>query len=233
MTLEDFSNEFDTLIQSYNNNQPFGITDRLSFNEYDKSVFLTKAQEEIVIELYNGKNSFRDSFEKTEEIRSYLRGLIKTYITSEKQEGRLGLTKNSVFFKLPEDLLFITYESVDLEENPKCSSGENFIVFPTTQDEFHRIKRNPFRGANNRRVLRIDAGENIVEIISKYDIYSYTVRYLAKPEPIILIDLPPELFINTKGIKSECKLNPIIHRIILERAVRLALISKSVITEKE
>ncbi len=34
----------------------------------EKSIFLTKAQEEIIIDLYNGKNPFGDSFEKTEEL---------------------------------------------------------------------------------------------------------------------------------------------------------------------
>ena len=79
MTLEEFSNEFDILVQSYSKQLPFGETYNFSFTEYEKSVFLTKAQEELVIELYNGKNPNRDSFEKTEEIRRYLSSLINTF----------------------------------------------------------------------------------------------------------------------------------------------------------
>ena len=78
MSTEEFSNEFDVLVQSFTQNVKFGNTDSIAFTEYEKSVFLTKAQEQIVIELYNGKNPYNDSFEKTEEIRRYLNFLVKT-----------------------------------------------------------------------------------------------------------------------------------------------------------
>ena len=234
MTTEEFSNEFDVLLNSYSNVESFGKAPNITeLDEYEKSVFLTKAQEEIVIDLYSGKNPFRDSFEKTEETRSYLRELIRTYKTTERQEGYSGLTGNSVFFKLPNDLWFITYESVNLGGSLECSDGDDIMVFPVTQDEFHKIRRNPFRGAGKRRVLRIDAGNNIVEIISKYDVYSYMVRYLAKPKPIILIDLPSDLLINNVSTRTECELNPVIHRTILERAVKLAIMSRVPHTGKE
>ncbi len=53
-------------------------------------LFLTNAQEEIVIDMYNGKNPFGDSFERTEEIRRYLSTLIKTYTTTDKKVGYTG-----------------------------------------------------------------------------------------------------------------------------------------------
>lgn len=77
MTTEEFSNEFDVLLNSYSSG---GV----EFNEYEKSIFLTKAQEDLLVELYNGKNPFRESFEETEEIRRYLSNLVKTYTTTEK-----------------------------------------------------------------------------------------------------------------------------------------------------
>ena len=74
MTTEEFSNEFDALLNSYLVTGEFGKVENLStikLDEYEKSVFLTRAQEEIIISFYNGKNPFKDSFEKTEEIRRY------------------------------------------------------------------------------------------------------------------------------------------------------------------
>ena len=88
MTTEEFSNEFDTLLNSYSVIDRFGKEGNLptiELDEYEKSVFLTKSQEEIIIDLYSGKNSFGDSFERTEEIRRYLSDLIKTYITTDKK----------------------------------------------------------------------------------------------------------------------------------------------------
>ncbi len=230
MTTEEFSNEFDTLLNSYSNTEKFGIThSTIELDEYEKSVFLTKAQEDVVIDMYNGKNTFGDSFEKTEEIRRYLSSLIKTYTTSTKEITYKGLSKHSVFFKLPEDLWFITYEAVDLKDDGLgCKSGEDICVTPVTQDEYHRIRKNPFRGSNERRALRLDLNEEVVEIISKYNVASYLIRYLSRPNPVILTDLPSDLSINGINKKTECELNPAIHRSILEKAVKLAIISKSI-----
>lgn len=231
MTIEEFSNEFDTLLNSYATINQFGKVENpatIELDEYEKSVFLTKAQEETVIDLYSGKNPLGDSFEKTEEVRRYLSDLIKTYTTTEKKVGYTGLSKTSIFFELPEDLWFITYESAGLEDSRLgCMNGEEISVIPVTQDDYFRIAKNPFRGANKRRALRLDIGNGIVEIVSEYNIGRYLVRYVARPEPIVLTDLPDNLSINEVSTKTECKLNPVIHRAILEKAVQLALISKA------
>ena len=205
MTTEEFSNEFDTLLNSYSTIEAFGKTpSTVELDEYEKSVFLTKAQEEIVIDMYNGKNPFGDSFEKTEEIRRYLSALIKTYTTTDKKVGYTGLSKSSVFFELPkDDLWFITYESVNLKDDGLgCMSGEDISVIPITQDEYHRIRKNPFRGTNERRALRLDLSDKVVEIVSKYNVESYLIRYLSRPAPIILTDLTENLSINGISVKQ-------------------------------
>lgn len=231
MTTEEFSNEFDTLLNSYSVIDKFGKGENpstIELDEYEKSVFLTKAQEEIVIDLCSGKNPLGDSFEKTEEVRRYLSDLIKTYTTTEKKTGYVGLSKTSIFFELPEDLWFITYESAGLEDSRLgCMNGEEILVIPISQDDYFRISGNPFRGSNKRRALRLDNGNGIVEIVSEYNIDRYLVRYIARPDPIILTDLPDNLSINKVSEKTECKLNPVIHRAILEKAVKLAILSKA------
>ena len=119
MTTLEFSNEFDTLVNAYYNLNKLseGIIN-LNFNEYEKSIFLTKAQEDMILEFYNNKNPFRDSFEKTEEIRRYLSILSKTEkITIPEVIDNTSLTEgNSYFYKLPEDLWFITMESAKLTD---------------------------------------------------------------------------------------------------------------------
>lgn len=221
MNTQEFSNQFDTLISAYYR----GLSDALTFDEYEKSVFLTEAQEEIVVELYSGKNSFGDSFEKTEEVRRFLSSLNKDYTTSEKIEST-GLSNKSVFFNIPSDVWFITYEAATLTDNDiKCLNEEEAIVVPTTQDDFYKVRRNPFKGPNKRRVLRLDSNNNTVELVSDYNIDKYSIRYLSKPNPIILTNLS-DLSINGVSEITECELNPVIHRIILERAVRKAIASR-------
>lgn len=216
MTNEEFSNEFDILINNINVG--------LEFDEYEKSVYLTKAQEEVVEGLYTGKIT-GDSFEGTEQLRRYLADLVKTAILPCNKAPK-GLSNNSVFAVLPDDLWFITYESVALNGDTPCINGKEIQVVPVTQDEYHRIKGNPFRRQNSRRALRLDVGNSMVELISDEDIRGYLVRYMSRPEPIILLDLPEGLFINNVNKKTECKLNPGLHRTILEIAVNMAIKSR-------
>lgn len=227
MTNEEFSNEFDNLVNSNSIIKPFEVDSTpLEFDEYEKSMFLTKAQESIVISLYNG-NLTGDSFEKTEELRRYLSGLVKTWSTATR-EDREGLTPNSYFYTIPDDVWFITYEAVESEdERLGCAKNSIMEVVPVTQDELYKTNRNPFRMPNKRRVLRLDVEGNTVELISAYSIAEYQIRYLSKPEPIILVDLPDGLSINGLTKATECKLNPAIHRVILEMAVSLALKSRT------
>lgn len=235
MTIPEFSNAFDVLYNSYSSQAPFGVQSSRELDEFEKSVFLTKAQEEVVINLYNGKNLYNDSFESTEEIRRYLDGLVKTkvYTVDERTEGP-KVSENSIFYKLPPDLLFITMEQVSLEDDRLgCYKGTYVSVYPVTQDEYGKIKNNPFRGPTKYKAIRLDSGESTVELISKYEIGSYLIRYLSKPKPIILEDLGEGLSIDNEHNRSEkCELSPLLHDTILQRAVRLALSSKGIGVEK-
>lgn len=231
MTVEEFSNSFDTLLNSYALTPNFGeetSKQTIALDEYEKSVFLTKAQEEIVLGLYNGKNPYGDIFEGTEELRRYLSDL-----TAEKflkpitnSSGTpLGLESKSKFFTLPEDLWFITMESV-VVDNGKCGAKTIMKVYPVKQDEYQVIRDNPFRGANDRRALRLDLSEGNVEIICKYLVSVYYIRYIKKVSPIILIDLSDGLSIEGQSKAKDCILHEALHQKILDRAVQLALQSK-------
>ena len=231
MTTQEFSDAFDTLVSSYRRFKDFDnkeILDSIEFNEYEKSYFLTKAQDELVIALYNGRNVSGESFESTEELRRYLSNLVK--------EARLqpitntsglviGIGSNSKFFTLPQDLWYITYETVDID-GARCSALSPMDVYPVTQDDYNKTKRNPFRGANNRRALRLDLSDGVIEIVCKYIVKDYYVRYLRKPKPIVLVNMPNNLTIDGVGKKSKCELHEALHQRILERAVTEALQSK-------
>lgn len=231
MTIDEFSNSFDTLLNSYALISNFGeetSKQTITLDEYEKSVLLTKAQEEIVLSLYNGKNPYGEAFEGTEELRRYLSNLIieKSLKPITNTSGTpLGLESKSKFFTLPEDLWFITLESVVID-NSKCDAETIMKVYPVKQDEYQAIRDNPFRGANDRRALRLDLSEGNVEIICKYMIAIYYIRYIKKVPPIILEDLPNDLTIEGKSEASDCILHKALHQKILDRAVQLALQSR-------
>lgn len=220
MTTEEFSNEFDVLLNSY-------ITinqDSFKLDEYEKSVLLTESQEAVIKELYNGKLA-GEGFEETEEIRRGLDNLVNTLELTSENISKPKMSDKSQFFQLPPDIWFITYESALLsDESLGCKNNTRVIVIPIRQDEYHSVESNPFRGPSDKRVLRIDTGSSIVELISKYNIKSYFVKYLSKPKPIILQDISNEnLTINGEKLKMGCKLNESLHRTILEGAVALAI----------
>lgn len=237
MTNSEFSDTFTILLNSYNTQAQFGeqaSNREIVLDEYEKSFYLTKAQEEVVVNLYNGKNPYGDSFESTEEMRRYLESLVKTkvYSTTEQVSGT-GVSDNSVFYKLPNDVAFITMEQVTYnDESLGCYNGSIATVYPVTQDEYSRIKNNPFRGPTKYKVVRLDSGENTVELVSKYKIEEYLLRYLSKPKPIILETLPNDLTIEGVSEQTECTLHPILHDTILERAVQIALQAKGISVTK-
>ena len=220
MTLEEFSLEFDILYNNITSNQAPGLS------ELEKSIFLTQAQEVIIKQYYKG--DLEQSFENTEEVAEYLNTLVTqvTYETKDKlSDGTsilLGNSLKSCIYKLPDDVMFITYEAATVSTSSSTpSSTLTVLVVPTTQDEFFNIHKNPFRGPSENRAVRLIAGNNI-EIISKYDIDKYLMRYLRLPKPIVLpgadeIEPYSEHF---DGLNTE--LPESLHRNILMQAVALA-----------
>lgn len=230
MTAEEFSNQFDVLLDSFGRaNFPEETVGNIALDEYEKSLYLTKAQENVVLSYYNGNTG---SFEETEEIRRYLSNLVKTEVLK-PIELRTGISSDGshTYFTLPDDLWFITHESASTDSS--CASFKAIDVYPVTQDDYNKTKRNPFRGANERRALRLDLADGVIEIISTYHLSDYTVRYLRKPKPIILTDLG-ELTINGESQTSDfgnnhdaCELHTALHERILEMAVMNALQNKT------
>jgi hypothetical protein len=220
MTNLEFSNEFDILYNSITSNNAPGL------DEYEKSVFLTMAQESVVRDLYTG-SLVGVSFEEQESLRRYLSNMVITAYPEEITEDTPDpISDTSVFYKLPTDVFFITYESAVInDDSAGCKSGKKIDVYPVTQDRYNQIIKNPFRGTTDRRVLRIDAGLDIVELVYKYKIEKYYIKYVKKPKPIILVDLSTldsTLSINKESVETPCELNDSLHRTILEKAVALA-----------
>lgn len=223
MTTEEFSNNFDTEISAYLAAHKFGDLDLqdITFNEYEKSLFLTQYQNDLIQELYTGKNVYSESFEDTEELRVKLAALLKT-VDLTVTTSTINLASNSYIFTLPADFWFAIYEQATVNNNI-------ITVTPITHADYMRTIGNPFRGPSAKRVLRLNSGTGTVELISSGTISTYKLRYISKPTPIILTDLPGDLTIEGIAVKTECALNTSIHREILEGAIRLALQSRALI----
>lgn len=240
MTVEEFDIRFDIL---YNN---LASNAAPALNAYEKSVFLSQAQRDIIIELYNGRNVSGISFESTEEARAYLRNLnrIKTIDTFQSdKESYTDCIKHAIPLytenekKEFSEVLFITKEEVRFNTDDVCLKSKIPIVTPVKQDCLLKILKNPFKKPSDNTVLRVDdadSGGSTISIYSKYPIKDYRLYYVKIPSPIILkgiegtnlsidgilIEDSKELKIKSEGLIGSCP--EILHQVILERAVALA-----------
>lgn len=232
MTTQEFSDAFDTLVNSYSSGTS------VTFDEYEKSLFLTQSQREIVIAYYNGNAG--PTFEGTEEYRRYFEPLVLQDEITEAEDVKTILNRfMSYKYKLQSNVLFIIFEAVDFtKDSTGCKNNLEIPVQPVTHDDYHKVKNNPFRGPNERRVLRLDSNlledsNQSVELITKYPISTYKYRYLKKPSPIVLTDFDNDLSIEGVSTVSECEIHESLHDMILKRAVQIALGSKGIGQEKQ
>lgn len=212
MNLIDFSREFDILYNNINSNAAPGVT------EYEKSVFLTQAQEALVLGMIQGTKI--EGVEDTELLKEQLAKLTKESYLNRVQANDNTISSSSILFELPKDLLHILYEHIS-KKVEGCPN--NLIrVFPTTHDKIAKLLRNPFSGPS-KQALRLNLGNGLIEVITDKDITTsdkYFIRYIRNPKPIILED--SELPINGYNTKQECEIHESLHRDILSRAVILA-----------
>lgn len=230
MNTTEFSLQFDIYYNSIASNQAPPV------DEYEKSVFLTNAQRDLIVDIYSGRIKVM-SFESTEEARRYLAPLVvnikyedlvrdenisyhpyKLFQHEVEVEGQVSIED---YF--PKDICYIVMEYANLLGN-ECLKDERIEVIPITHDELLRTLKNPFRGMTDRRVLRVDEN-NLLYLYSKKDLKSYNIVYVKNPSPIIVVDLSiygPQATVDGKQIVTECQLPEIFHREILNRAVLAA-----------
>ena len=231
---KEFSNEFDTLYNNINSNQAPGL------GEYEKSIFLTKAQDEILKAYFTPiLNKTQQGFDQSErrQIDFSMLTTVKTYQegTPEQegaqeifQEGVLDDRLNTKRIKLESDILFILNEFVDVERDSEPSYNVRLTVVPIDYTQYAIVMSKPYKRPLKYQAWRLinnQDNNNYAElIIGPNDILKkYSLRYIRQPRPIILDNLSTSnLSINGVSEESTCELDPILHREIIQRAAELA-----------
>lgn len=217
MSPSEFSTQFDVLYNNVMSNAAPGI------NEYEKSVLLTKAQNELIKNYYNPRgNKYQEGFDNSAKRQIDFSNLVTTVKLTDTIDGPT-YDKRGKLFEYPEIPMVIIQESID-------TNNGTFQVIPIRYDEYIRQMSKPYKEPLKWQAWRLisDSDNNLrSEIIahSSDTIDSYNVRYIRKPNPIILVDLNSEyggVTIEGKSNISECELSPEIHEEILQRAVELA-----------
>ena len=217
----EFSNGFDVLYNNIMSNAAPGI------NEYEKSVLLTKAQDEVLKNYFNPKgNKYQEGFDGSAKRQIDFSGLISVK-EGTLLNGQAGFDLRAKIYRMPEDVFLIINETLTTDTGVKQ-------VVPISFDEYSRLMSKPYKEPLKYQAWRLvtegSGSDNIiVELIphSGETISKYTIRYVRRPKPIVLVDLASEygdVSINGVSTISECELNPLIHEEILQRAVELAKI---------
>jgi hypothetical protein len=214
-------------------------------NEYEKSVFLTKAQNQLVTEYFNNRvDQVGGGFDGSQKRQYDFSSLIKTAELEALSSEDLGtfkkIDKRSLCYLFPQEYFLAVNEILS-------DDRYQYNVMPLSYDEYARLMLKPYAYPVKKGAWRLITGkmpvyegepgeeelvgyQPIVEIVGNFgDNLVYTLRYIKKPAPIVLVNLEVEgyedLEIDGVDTVSQCELPEETHQEILERAVTLAKIA--------
>ena len=225
MTTQEFSNEFDVLYNNIMSNQAPGL------DEYEKSVFLTKAQLEILKNYFNPKgNKYGQGFDENAKRQIDFSTLITVAKPPQytPEGGYVKFDDRSQLYKMPQDILLMLNETgINTVDGVK----RLISIIPMNYEEYARLMSKPWKQPLKNqgwRLFQSTGGVDFIsEVVIKYNssLADYKIRYVKRPKPIILANLADEYSnVSIEGINTitECELDPILHPEILQRAVELA-----------
>lgn len=155
MTTTEFSNQFDLLFNNISSNQAPGL------NEYEKSVFLTKAQDEIVKNYFQAEsngNTVKKGFDDTAIRQMDFSDLIMSK-TLEEENEEPDVDPRALVYKISKDdrVYIIINESLYLMVNQEGKLKVNGIrqVVPIKYIEYMRLMSKPFKEPLKNMAWRI------------------------------------------------------------------------------
>ena len=222
MENSEFSTEFDVLYNNITSNKAPGL------NEYEKSVFLTNAQLQLVNEYFNLRtDGVGGGFDGSQKRQYDFSSIIKTHKCDPYTNSDIiPMDRRGKLFSFPEDYFLVVNETL--------LDGKNqYSILPLSYKEYERLMLKPYNYPIKKGVWRLIVGtannRSIVELIGKFgEEATYILRYVPKLSPIILDDLSnygTGVTIDTLTEATPCKMPEETHREILERAVTLAKIA--------
>lgn len=148
MTTQEFSNEFDILYNNVMSNQAPGL------DEYEKSVFLTKAQDEILKNYFNPKgNKYQEGYDDSPKRQIDFSMLMK--LSSPKHvTPNLGIHSgnNTKFYEMPSDILLYINEFLDVTRK---GLSTRLSVVPLRYDEYSRVMSKPYKRPLKNQAWRL------------------------------------------------------------------------------
>ena len=235
-TPDEFEERFDVLYNNITSNQAPGL------NTYEKSVLLTKAQDEILKNYFtaNSKgNNLGQGFDDSAKRQIDFSMLTAAKSDSSSQAALFDTREESKSVAIPDDAMMIINEIVQVD---RVVDGHvrtvDLAVLPIRFDEYNRLMAKPYKRPVKNQAWRLinNSTANRADIVvgPKDRFIKYIVRYIRKPKPIIIGELDGLtingfVFGTSKSADppqaAGCELDGLLHEEILQRAVELAKIS--------
>lgn len=157
----------------------------------------------------------------------------------------------------PTDVLFILNEKMivynydDEANNHQGTKVKEYVVIPLNYKEYDREMSKAYAQPFKKQAWRLfqntatgfdvqseliplwDISDGIKDANDPRYIIKYRVRYVKRPDPIVLTNLPNNLEIDGFNTVKECTLNPIVHMDILNKAVEIALSTRGRIAPRQ
>ena len=180
MTLEEFSTEFDVLYNSITSNAAPG------FNDYEKSVLLTLAQEELIKSYFVANNNTTGVGLDGSQKRHYdfstlikvktLNNIIDSILTTRVNVPVFNKDANNIFL-VPNDVFLVLNEYLTVKNN-------SYTVFPISYDSYNLLMSKPFPYPNKRQAWRLDSSINgeiaatkVIHVSDDKDISSKNITF--------------------------------------------------------
>ena len=202
MTQRELNELFQTLIHNHD------VEAGYEFQTHEINDIMTKAYREVVDELY-------ENFEKDERVRKLLNPLVNNGSVGGFSSSPYYTNTYSVsLYNITPKVLYILTEEASF-----AGYSDRIPVKPITLDSYTSNKKNPFKKPYKNLVWRLDVGKNNLldtHLVLPEDMLpgGYYITYLCQPETVDVTSSSP------------LKINEAVHKDIVERAVKQALLIK-------
>lgn len=201
------------------------------FEPEEIDLLLNQAQERFIKQRYGNNNLKRDSFEQTEKRTEDLRNIVQSARLAGLPLPPNGesIIYSSYMCPLPENHWFTIHERAILncttcnttvkrglgsigDSGTATITGQYVEVRPVTHQEFERVIKDPFKGPDQTKILRL-MYKNQVELVmpTTCQLLSYEFRYIRKPVTISLTG------------NVTCELSDHVINEVIDEAIKIAL----------
>lgn len=164
MTTTEFSTEFDVLYNNITSNQAPGL------NLYEKSVFLTKAQSQLMSEYFSKRlDNFEGGFDGSPKRQIDFSSIMEWNTLERITQDAPKFDPRSILYAMPDDVLFIVNEQLSLLDYNNISYNQAdtdtfYSVVPVSYENYARLMSKPYKYPPKNQAWRLITKKLTTEI---------------------------------------------------------------------